>query len=321
MFKLYFCLIFTLFAWASAFVGIRIGLLAYSPGALALLRFLVASLLLAAITSFFSLERKKIPWKDRFQLILLGMAGIGLYNICLNYGELSITAGLASFIAGLIPLFTILLSVLLLGERLSFEVWCGISISLFGLLLIMIAGSSGEQHLIGVLLVLCSAFMGAIYTFSQRFYLKNYHPIVITTWVMWGGTLLLCLFFPALWREFPKAALPVTATVVYMGIVPAALAYLAWAYVLQHWVASKASLFLYCLPFLTTALGFLFLSEKPSRLSLLGGIIAVCGALLAHYLQTRALRRKFLDAEGKLKPLDQDKLSTDQKKVKKYNSI
>jgi choline-glycine betaine transporter len=40
-------LAFTLVVWASAFAGIRAGLRAYSPANLAILRFLVASLVLA----------------------------------------------------------------------------------------------------------------------------------------------------------------------------------------------------------------------------------------------------------------------------------
>ena len=38
----------TLFLWASAFVGIRVAIEHYSPGALALFRFLVASILLTS---------------------------------------------------------------------------------------------------------------------------------------------------------------------------------------------------------------------------------------------------------------------------------
>ena len=37
----------TVAIWGSAFVGIRVGIKAYSPGSLALLRYLVASLVLA----------------------------------------------------------------------------------------------------------------------------------------------------------------------------------------------------------------------------------------------------------------------------------
>ena len=57
-------LAFTLVVWASAFAGIRAGLRAYSPANLAILRFLVASLVLAiyaGIAHFRRPELRDIP--------------------------------------------------------------------------------------------------------------------------------------------------------------------------------------------------------------------------------------------------------------------
>lgn len=50
-FKVVFIVIIAIVLWASAFIGIRIGLADYSPGALALLRFMIASLCLLIIYS------------------------------------------------------------------------------------------------------------------------------------------------------------------------------------------------------------------------------------------------------------------------------
>ena len=188
--KTYVILVLVLLIWASAFIGIRIGLQSYSPGALALLRFLVASLCMAIIYHGLS-KKKAMPWLVRGQLMLLGVAGIGIYNLCLNYGELTVSAGIASFVIGLIPVFTILLSVIFLKEKLSFGIGLGVLISLIGLFIMMLAGKGQEPFDIGVLIILISALMGGIYTVSQKFFLVEYHPVVVTSWVIWGGTLML----------------------------------------------------------------------------------------------------------------------------------
>lgn len=277
-----------LILWASAFVGIRIGLAGYSPGALALLRFLIASLFMA-ILYFSQGIKKRMPWKDRIQLLVAGMAGIGIYNICLNYGELSVSAGLASFIIGLMPVMTVFLSLVFLQEKLSRGVWLGIFISILGLVLLAVGEHSEPGMQQGIVAILVSALMGAILTIIQKQFASIYHPVAIISWVMWGGTLLLLMFMPSLLQEIKTADFQTTAAVVYMGIFPAALAYVAWSYALKYMSASNASLTLYAMPIISTFLGFILLNEQPSAISLVGSGITLLGAFVANHFQTRSL--------------------------------
>lgn len=277
-------LIGSILLWASAFVGIKLALASYSPGSLALLRFIVASLCMAILYRYQSND-PVMPWKERILLMIVGMAGIGVYNICLNYGEMTVSAGIASFIIGLMPVITVLLSVLFLKERVSNGTWVGITLSLVGLALLAI-GEAGEQGLTkGFLLILISSLVGSIQTITKKRLLNKYSSIRVISWVIWGGTLLLTLYLPDLIKEIQKADCQSTAVVIYMGIFPAALAYSAWTYVLKKVPAAKASISLYTLPFASTVLGFLWLGEQPSMLSLTGGGIALLGALIAHRFQ------------------------------------
>lgn len=266
--------------WASAFVGIRVGLLEYAPGPLALLRFLVASLCVLVI--YLRLPGKtKMPMSVRIQLMAIGVLGIGVYNICLNIGEMTVTAGVASFVIGLMPIITILLSVVFLHERPGFLVWAGVLISIVGMFILMFAEKDGNVVSTGVLLILLSAVMGSLYTLLQKRYLGHYHPIAITAWVIWGGTLMLLWFLPELCQQLPMASWRASLSAVYMGIFPGAVAYVGWSYVLNHMKASEASLYLYFMPIISTVFGFLLLDEQPAILSLVGGSLALIGALVA----------------------------------------
>ena len=92
----------TLLLWSSAFAGIRAGLRAYSPLHLGLLRFLIASLVLliyAGIAHFRRPELRDVP-----ALIFSGAVGITWYNIALNYGEVRVSAGAASFLIASTPI-------------------------------------------------------------------------------------------------------------------------------------------------------------------------------------------------------------------------
>src|ERR1035438_2783844 len=119
-----FALAFTLVLWASAFAGIRAGLRAYAPANLAVLRFLVASAVLAVYAALAHFRRPRL--RDVPGLILSGAIGITFYNLELNYGETPVTAGAASMLIASTPIWTALGARLWLHEKLTAIGWCGV---------------------------------------------------------------------------------------------------------------------------------------------------------------------------------------------------
>lgn len=279
-------LILSILLWASAFVGIKLGLAGYSPGSLALLRFLVASVCMLLIYWQKGLTNT-LSWMERLYLIIGGIAGIGVYNICLNFGEISVSAGIASFVIGLMPIVTILMAVVFYKEQVNLGVWIGIVLSFVGLLYIAWGDEVDVSMQQGIILIFISTVTGSVLTFIQkRFVEKQHHPIAIMSWVMWGGTLLLLVYLPDFWKEIKTAGTQPTLAGVYMGIFPAVIAYLAWTYVLKYHSASKVSISLYALPIISTLLGFILLDEVPTMNSLIGGAVALTGAFIAnHYYE------------------------------------
>src|ERR1700756_408342 len=131
-------LAFTLVVWASAFAGIRAGLRGYSPAQLAILRFLVASAVLAIYAGIAHFRRPE--FRDIPGIIFSGVIGITFYNLALNYGEMRVTAGAASLLIASAPIWTALFASFVLHERLSPAGWCGVFLSFAGVALI----ASGE---------------------------------------------------------------------------------------------------------------------------------------------------------------------------------
>ena len=98
----------TVLIWASAFAGIRAALESYSPGHLALLRFLVASTLLAA---YAVAVRMPLPsLRDLPAVLLGGFLGFTVYHVGLAFGQVTVEAGSASLIIASVPVFTALLA-------------------------------------------------------------------------------------------------------------------------------------------------------------------------------------------------------------------
>ncbi len=157
----------TIIFWASAFVGIRISLISYSPGPLALFRFIIASFFMAFLYVLNPIS-KSIPFKLKLQMSILGILGIGVYHLCLNYGEVHVSAGEASFIIGLMPVFIIILSILFLKERPSKLVYFGITLSLIGLILMSHVDSEYQAIHWGLFIIFISAVAGSLYTVIQK---------------------------------------------------------------------------------------------------------------------------------------------------------
>ncbi len=121
---------FTVVSWASAFPFIRIGLQGLSPLHLAAGRFGTAAVLVLAWLAW---QRPRLPgWRDSLRFLLCGLFGIAFYNALLNTGEQTVAPGAASFIASTLPIFTAVLAVLFLGERINAWGWIGSLVSLAG---------------------------------------------------------------------------------------------------------------------------------------------------------------------------------------------
>jgi len=270
----------TLLLWASAFAGIRVGLKVYAPGHLALLRYLVASAVLAAI---WSLGRRALPERrDLPGIALMGLLGFTIYNAALNYGEVTVTAGAASFLVNTAPVFTVILAILFLGERLTLAGWIGIAISFAGATVIAFAEGGGFHFSRGALWILVSALAASGYTILQKRYLSRYGALALITYVIWAGTFFLLVFAPGLVSAVRAAPLNATLGVIYLGVFPGALAYVTWAHVLAKIPASVAVSFIYIVPVLTVVIAYLWLGEVPQNLSLLGGALALVGVVVVN---------------------------------------
>lgn len=278
----------TLVLWASAFAGIRAGMRilpeggfgpgGYGPGAVALLRFGTASVVLAA---YALVTRLRMPARsDLGRIALAGLLGITIYHVALNFGEVTVASGAASLIIAAGPVFTALLSTIFLRERLSVLGWLGIAIAFAGVAVISVSGSGGLRFTPGALLILLSALSTAAYFIVSKPGLRKYSAIEYTSYSIWAGTLPLLVFAPELIRQIPDAHPTATLAVIYLGVFPAAIAYVLWSYALARMPASLLSTFLYLSPVLAMGIAWMWLAEVPTALTIAGGLVAIVGVIL-----------------------------------------
>jgi drug/metabolite transporter (DMT)-like permease len=268
----------TLVLWASAFAGIRASLKSYSPAQLAVLRFLVASLVLGAYAGLAHFRRPQL--RDLPGLILTGAIGITFYNLALNYGETRVTAGAASLLIASTPIWTALLATVVLHERLTVTGWAGVLLSFAGVALIASGEGEGIHLSPQALIILAAAVTSAIYMVLQKHFLGRYSALEFSAYSIWAGTLLMLPFGGGLLETVREAPTHGTLAVIYLGIFPGALGYVAWAYVLSHGAAGRTASFLYLIPVLAIGIGWVWLGEIPNWLSLAGGVVAMAGVVI-----------------------------------------
>jgi len=216
-------------------------------------------------------------------LFLVGAIGIGLYNIALNYGELSVSSGMASFIVSQSPLLTAIFAILFLKEGFSILSVIGFLTGIIGVALITLGEVGALKWDTGIAYILLATLIASTYSILQKPFLKKCHAIEATSYVIWGGTLFLLIYFPKMLQDFSTARLSTTLTVVYLGVFPAAIGYIAWSYALAEVPASRIVSFLYFSPLVATALGWILLDEKPAAISLFGGLFILGGVWLVNH--------------------------------------
>ena len=75
------------------------------------------------------------------------------------------------------------------------------------------------------------------------------------------------------------------AWTVYLGIVPTAIGFIAWAYALSRTTAGRMGSTTYLVTPIAIALGWLLLGETPPALALLGGVLCLAGVAVARRLR------------------------------------
>jgi len=264
--------------WSSAFAAIAYGLKAFTPAELSLLRFLIASAVLIVPVALGAIRLP--PLRDWPAIMLLGFAGITLYQLTLGYALTRMSVGAAAVVIALAPGVTAALAAFRLGERISRSTLIGLAISFGGVVLITVGSGRDLKFEPMTLLALVAVLATSFYFVWQKPLLARTSTAGFTVASIFAGTLGLIPFGLDLPAKIATVSHAQLWSAAYLGIAPTIFGYFLWNFALSRAPAAKVSSFMYVQPLVASVIAWAWLGQVPTMLTAVGGVLAIGGVVL-----------------------------------------
>jgi drug/metabolite transporter (DMT)-like permease len=276
-----FKLIFAMLIFGS--VGLFVRSIHMESGGIAFLRGIIGSIFLIFMCY---LKKQRISFdaiKKNLFLILLSGGAVGLNWILLfeayNYTTIS-KATLSYYCA---PIFAVLISPLILKEKITPKKLSGVFAAMIGLILVVGFGN-GEAPLVGaqlkgIIYGLTAAFFYALVMLINKL-LKGLSGIEITLTQLIMSVIVLTPYI------FIKEGFVISTidqssiyNILILGIVHTGIAYYMYFTAMQYVSTHTTALYSYIDPISAIIMSFVFLREKLSLIQVLGGVIILSSVI------------------------------------------
>lgn len=266
--------------WGLNFVVIKLGLHNMPPLMLAGLRFM-----LVAFPAIFFVARPKIPFK-----LLLG------YGLTISFGQFAflfcaikfgMPAGLASLVLQAQAFFTIILGAFVFGERLQGKQLAGITLAVFGVLVLIEASLNGQDvALLGFMLTLAAGLSWACGNIFNKLIMQHAARPQVMSLVVWSALIPVIPFLAAsfildgpdvMLRSLVDIDLTTILSLIYLAFVATIVGYGIWGSLLGRYETWRVAPLSLLVPVVGLASAALLLDETLSAQQLLGAVLIMAG--------------------------------------------
>lgn len=277
--------------WGSTFVATKLLFSQIGPSAMALLRFVVASIILVPLADWRSSGH--LPWG---RLALLGLTGVTSYFFFQNVALVYTSATDASLIIACLPALVAGLAALFLGERLTASRVVGVAISIVGVVVVVALGApepTALAPLLGNALMLGAAVSWAAYTTIGKGLESLSFRVTSAASVLFGALFLIPFAAAEVALQgWPRLTVDGWLGILYLGAGASALAYFLWNFALPRLDASEAAVYLNLVPLIGVLLAAATLQESVGLVRVAGGALIVGGVTLASQAPRRGAARR-----------------------------
>jgi drug/metabolite transporter (DMT)-like permease len=273
--------------WGASFMFIKVAVREVAPATLIAGRIGLAALTLLLIVPVALGPRRTVAELRRYAgpLVAVGLLNTAIPFWLLSWGETRIDSGLAAIIQGAVPIFMALIAFgFFPDERVTGVRLAGLLLGFVGVALLV--GAQPKGQILGALAVVGMATFYAIGGLLAGRFLKEAPPLVVSLGTTAVATL--AVIGPGIAQA--PSELPgwkTNASIVALGVVGTALAYLLFFAIVSGAGAARASLVTYLVPPVALAYGTFFLDERVGAAALTGLVLILGGVALG----ARARRR------------------------------
>ena len=272
--------------WSASFLWIKIALAEIGPFSLVALRVLLG-LLFAGGAVILGRAAWPRTFKGWFPFLLLGLTSVAIPFFLITWGELSIDSAVASILNATVPLFTIVIAHLFLGDdKMTVQRVLGLVVGFTGVIVLLSQdiNSQARNSIIGQVAVIAAAFLyAASSVYARRTTLhapglvRGAAPLVSATLFMWIAA-------PILERPLLIPRLPLTwIAVLWLGILGTGLAIALWYYLLHEIGPTRTGMVTYIFPLGGVILGVIFLDEPLSWQLTVGALLIISSIVVVNW--------------------------------------
>jgi len=286
LYKIYILVILANVFWGFSFVwsDIALNISHIAPITLVLSRMVVATILLGAWAKQ-TKNLQKIQFKHLKYFIGLAFCEPFLYFIFELYGQTIVSPTVTSVIVATIPLFMPVMAFLFYREKVNFATIIGIIVSMIGVLAVVFSGKSSiSGQIFGAILIFGAVLSALGYNIFVKYIIHRYNSTTLVFYQnLFGLIMFVPCFFVVDYSHLSKMNFDFRAisAILQLSIFASVLAFIFHSKAVKVLGITKAGVFCYLIPVLTSLAAFFLVNERLTILQWLGMAIVIMGLFIS----------------------------------------
>ena len=282
-----------IFIWAGNTVITKMSAGAIFPAEIGFYRWLLAGLLFTPFMLKQVVQHWPLIRPNLGKIFVLGVLGMAVYQSLAYFAASLTSATNMGIILSLMPLMSLAMAIISLGQRLTAGALAGALLSFAGVLVVVSSGSLATllEHGVnlGDAMMLIATLAYAVYSTLLKKWQLRLPPLVLLYLQILVAVVVLFPLFVA----SPKTGLTLhnVPLVLYACLLASMVAPLAWMQAVLRLGPSRTTLFFNLLPLITALIAAVVLHEELALYHLVGGALTLGGVIVCERW-TRVLGRR-----------------------------
>jgi len=247
--------------------------------------------------SYFLFVNEKVETKDIIRFAICGVFGVAI-NQLLFFEGLNLTTPInAAIIMTINPVLVIIMSALILFEKINIRKGIGIALGLVGASTLILDGgnvSRNTDYMLGNMFVFINATSYGLYLVLAKPLMQKYHPFTVMFYVFAFGLLYVLPFgyselLAVEWTSFPSI---IIWEVLFVVVCTTFIAYFLNSSALRLLNPSTVSIYIYLQPVLATLFAIFRGSDTLDKMKIISAFIIFIGVYLVSVGSVKGRKQK-----------------------------